>query len=563
MKKISNIIVLGLCLAAFFTSCVKEENYVREIAELNVNLTPIEENGSVVQGDAITDAMIWAFQCTLNDETGAPTIEDSATAIGARYVYDLDTYGSISVHVPLPICNGSQDYLLVAVINTQAYGNFNLTSGSTWGAIKAATFDSTGAFWSTYPNDVGLTPEVMPISNWTTFTVKSNNTHTDNCYQLNLPVYRTVSKAQFLVAKATNDFDLNILDVKVVANSGYSTGALLTANPETADGDNSEKIQRGKPDAEASTWWWASPTAVPTTNTPAEGETVAEGEGETESETTTPPAITYQLKNSDSGFSPVNNVTTEVSADDHGDDATYAWIGSTFLFENNNDAPYGETGCYDAAQGNGYNLYVKYSVDGQEQEVYTPLGKVVRNHDYQVRALVEAGGKLSLDLVVNEWKEEEVTYNYTEQVTVEGGNKLKWTKCANESEPIGNVKTVTLAAADSDNNTPYAECEFYISTPEDAEWHAAFVEGAINAFEFVDAGKGVSTIKGQVGAKYANGEPVKSTIKIRAKQANVSSNAEAFLSIVVVTPDGRTLSTDVLTENFRYKILQTGSFSNN
>lgn len=385
MKKITYILSAVACLAALLTSCVKEESYTREVAELNIDLTPTEEGGSVMQGDAITDAMIWAFQCTLNDETGAPTISDGAKAVGARYVYDLNTYGSISVHVPLPICNGSQDYLLVAVINTQAYGNFSLTSDSTWGAIKAATFGNGGAFWSQYPNDAGKTPEVMPISNWTTFTVTSDNTHDDNCYQLNLPVYRTVSKAQFLVAKATEDFDLDILDVKVVANSGYSTGALLTASPETAEGSNGEVIQRGKPDATATTWWWASPTAV----TRAEGATT--------------PAITYQLKNSDSGFSAVNNVTTEVSADDHGDDATYAWIGSTFLFENNNDADYGETGCYDAAQGDGYNLYVKYSVNGEEHEVYTPLGKVVRNHDYQVRAIVLGTAELSVKVAIAPW----------------------------------------------------------------------------------------------------------------------------------------------------------------
>ena len=403
MKKITYILSAVACLAALLTSCVKEESYTREVAELNIELTPAEEGGSVMQGDAIKDAMIWAFQCTIDDTTGAPTINHGAKAVCARYVYGLNTYGSISVHVPLPICNGSQDYLLVAVINTQAYGNFNLTSDSTWGAIKAATFGNGGAFWSKYPNDVGKTPEVMPISNWTTFTVTSDNTHDDNCYQLNLPVYRTVSKAQFLVARATDDFDLDILDVKVVANSGYSTGALLTASPETADGDNSEKIQRGKPDATATTWWWASPTAVPTTNTPAEGETVAEGEGETESETTTPPAITYQLKNSNSGFSVVNDITTVVPVANHGDDATYAWIGSTFLFENNNDADYGETGCYDAAQGDGYNLYVKYSVNGEEHEVYTPLGKVVRNHDYQVRATVLGTAELSVKVAIAPW----------------------------------------------------------------------------------------------------------------------------------------------------------------
>ena len=551
MKKISNIIVLGLCLAAFFTSCVKEENYVREIAELNVNLTPIEENGSVVQGDAITDAMIWAFQCTLNDETGAPTIEDSATAIGARYVYDLDTYGSISVHVPLPICNGSQDYLLVAVINTQAYGNFNLTSDSTWSAIKAATFGGGGAFWSQYPNDEGKTPEVMPISNWTTFTITSDNTHDDNCYQLNLPVYRTVAKAQFSVAKASENFDLDILDVKVVANSGYSAGALLTANAERATGSNNEKIQRGKPDAAATNWWWASPTEVTTTNTPAEGETVAEGEGEGEAE----PAIKYQLKNSDSGFSEVNDITTVVSADDHGDDATYAWIGSTFLFENNNDAPDGEnTGCYAAAQGNGYNLYVKYQIGEEDPiEVYTPLGKVVRNHDYQVRALVEAGGKMSLRIYVNEWKYYDVQeYNFETEVSVAENGTLNWTTSGGETpKENGEEKwtVVKLAPADDNSDKPYAVCTFNIATPVDATWRAALVGGNINAFEFVANGKGVSTVSGNVGEA--------ATITIRAKQQTVSSNMEAYLDIVVVTSDGRTLGTvGALADGYRQMITQ-------
>ena len=73
------------------------------------------------------------------------------------------------------------------------------------------------------------------------------------------------------------------------------------------------------------------------------------------------------------------------------------------MFENNNDAPYGETGCYDAAQGNGYNLYVKYSVNGEEHEVYTPLGKVVRNHDYQVRATVLGTAELSVKVAIAPW----------------------------------------------------------------------------------------------------------------------------------------------------------------
>lgn len=530
MKKISNIIVLGLCLAAFFTSCVKEENYVREIAELNVNLTPIEENGSVVQGDAITDAMIWAFQCTLDDTTGAPTISNDATAVGARYVYGLNTYGNISVHVPLPICDGSRSFLLVAVVNTQAYGNFSLTSESTWGAIKAATFGNGGAFWSTYPKDSELTPEVMPISNWTTFTVTSDNTHAGSCYQLNLPVYRTVAKAQFSVAKATDDFDLDILDVQVVANSGYSTGALLTANPETADGDNSEKIQRGKPDAEATTWWWASPTAV----TRAEGATA--------------PAITYQLKNSDSGFSVVNDITTVVPVANHNEigDATYAWIGSTFLFENNNDAPYGETGCYDAAQGNGYNLYVKYSVNGEEHEVYTPLGKVVRNHDYQVRALVEAGGKLSLSLAVNEWKEEKQELDYLNEVSI---GSVTWNPAESSD------KTITLSSSASVSAT----CEFELPTPKNGKWRVELIttSGKEGAFEVASAG---SSSYGQSAEGLISAENTKFTIRTTASNFNAPAVNAAKVRLIAETETNvggtkRTRTYEV--KNFDYTIVQS------
>ena len=138
-----------------------------ETAELSVNLTRAGTS-STVQGDAITDAWIWAFPCSMDAKTGAPTIDDGAKAGGSRYVYGLNNYGNISVHIPLPICDGEQDYLLVALINTQSFTGANLTSESTWGEIKRASFNNSADFWSTYPNDEELTPEVMPVSNWTT-----------------------------------------------------------------------------------------------------------------------------------------------------------------------------------------------------------------------------------------------------------------------------------------------------------------------------------------------------------------------------------------------------------
>ena len=65
MKNFSKILVSVICLAAFFTSCVKEEIRIREEIQFDVNLTRAGESSSQ-QGDQIQDIMIWAFD--LNDQ---------------------------------------------------------------------------------------------------------------------------------------------------------------------------------------------------------------------------------------------------------------------------------------------------------------------------------------------------------------------------------------------------------------------------------------------------------------------------------------------------------------
>jgi hypothetical protein len=378
LKRLIYLSYVAMCMVLLLGSCIKEEAFTVDTAELSVNLTRAGTE-STVQGDAITDAWIWAFQCSLNDTTGAPTIEDSAKAAGSRYVYGLNNYGNISVHVPLPTCNGEQDYLLVAIINTKTFSGMNLTAESTWGEIKRATFSAGADFWQRYPKD--LAPEVMPVSNWTTFTIKSSNTHSDNkCYQLNLPVHRAVAKAQFLVNKSNENLDVDILDAKVVAKGGYSNGSVLTRNAEIAVGSNTEAIQRGTPDASAANWWWAVPTATT--------------------------GVVYQMKNSDSGFNAVNDIAS-VASGASPKDQEYTWVASTFLFENNNDAPTPVGFDYSSQQGDGYNMYIKYQVNGETPvEVYTPLGKVVRNHDYTIKATVEqaVSGTLVINYIVTEWE---------------------------------------------------------------------------------------------------------------------------------------------------------------
>lgn len=479
---VKHTLAIAICAAALLSSCIKEPEYIRSTAELSVSLTGIEDTRSETQGNLIQDAWIWAYQCTLDKENGAPQIEDKATPVASRYVTGLNATNQISVHVPMPMCSEvdgkvvPQSYLLVAVINTEAFGSLDINANSNWGTVKNATFAQTGAFWGSYPKDNA--PEVMPISNWTTLTITNADTHSDNCYALNLPVYRAVAKTQLYMSKA-GDFDLQVLDAKVVANTEYSAGMLLTGNANNLDsngnqlkGDNNEAIQQGMPSEEANPWWWSASPAVKTAD-----------KG-------------YQLKNSASGFTPaeittLGNTTTP-------DTGVFTWVASTFLLENDNEAAYG-VGAYDTPQGEGYNLYVKYQVDGGEPvEVYTPLGKVVRNHDYQIKATVDAGGKMTLTVIVNEWSvEDRVDLDYQNTVTVSQNDRLQWDQVIADADGDGNVDTAVNANKMVESGVLYfpsttgqeAVCHFSLKSPVDGEWQAELVHvsGETGHFVFSDA----------------------------------------------------------------------------
>ena len=522
-----------------------------ETAELSVNLTRAGTQ-STVQGDAITDAWIWAFQCSIDKTTGAPDIDDVAKAKGSRYVYGLNNYGNISVHIPLPICDGTQDYLLVALINTQSFTGAELSSESTWGEIKSASFNNDAPFWDTYPNDEQKTPEVMPVSNWTTFTITSQNTHSDNCYKLNLPVYRAVAKTQFYASKADPSFDVDILDVKVVAESGYSNGMVLTRNAEQAVGSNSETIQRGVPDAEAAIWWWGNLTAASN--------------------------VVYQMKNSDSGFTAVNNIAT-VNALTNLAGGEFTWVASTFLYENNNDAPTPNNFDYASQQGQGYNMYIKYQVnDGTPVEVYTPLGKVVRNHDYQINATVDSGGSMSLDIIVNEWLlDEEQIMDYQNTVTVSDNDRLMWRSATPAAEggkttvhangtvttaPVGSITTTRTDLVDLGSLTEgRASLDFGLQAPTGGRWYAELVtiKGEVGAVVFADNNSTV--ISGDINTENRITLNIKNAKANSATQGGVTDNIVELQITAKKTWGGQERTYKVygltgLADNANYQLIQ-------
>lgn len=458
---VKHILAIAICAAALLSSCIKEENFKRDTVQLNVTLTRSSADSTqpgtgLEQGDRIDDVTLWAFSYT-EVSNGFPVIADGAKAVGYRYVSGItNTYGSIGIHVPLPTCDNTANYLIVAVINRSAFGkDFSLGQTSDWKTIREANFTADGAFWGVHPQSKD--PELMPVSNWAAFTINSGNVHEQNtngtwkCYNLQLPVYRAVAKSQLYMAKTSENFTLVVKEAKIVAKSGYSDGKVLTY---TSVNDTTKSEVKGLPSASGSDWWWTDPTKVNSVSY-AMRNTAVENSPSTWNEVT--------VSQTGSAESPQNN--------------TFQWVGSTFLLENDNEAAYGTTGAYEEAQGEGYNLYVKYQVDGGEPvEVYTPLGKVVRNHDYQVKATVDAGGQMTLTIIVNEWTEDEdQVIDYQNSVTVETGDMLKWTSYTSYSDTTNVVPVVDGNINFEGLNNGAAQCTFRLRTPIGGRWYAELV----------------------------------------------------------------------------------------
>lgn len=389
MKKFGQILTVAICLTVALVGCIKEESYKVEKALFTVDLTR-GATSSQEQGDRIQDVMIWAFKCTLDDTTGGVKSVQEGPATGWRYQQNLNTYQNISLHVELPICDGEQDYLVIAVLNTQAFGKLSSTSvdntfGSTttYEQLRSMVFDAKGAaFWQTYPNDAGKTPELMPISNWKTMTIKSSNTHPDNCYHMSMPVYRAVAKAQLYMNTSSDKFTVNVTGAKIISKSAPINGGVFTGNAKTVDGSNGEKSMQGNSDE--------------TVTIPQPLGTLTNG------------AVEKPLWNTSTNAWSNVTVNTVAQSGNAASDP-YTWVGSTFLYENG--AALTETG-YDTqpTSNGGYYMQVEYDVtvsDKRESHTkYVPLPATVRNHDYTVKATVEqaVNGHLVINYIVTEWE---------------------------------------------------------------------------------------------------------------------------------------------------------------
>lgn len=439
------------------------------------------------QGDKINDIMLWAFEVTTRGTVENP----DQPALGWRqYTPPTDTYTSLNLHLPVKICGAnSSRYRIIALLNRETFTDADgkaLTLGrnSTYNDIAAAMFVSSSLMSQAPAEGTPGTPAVMPITHWVDVTV-ANTGHSVNadgtftCPKVTIPVYRTVAKTQFFMAcKGTQTFDVRVKSLKLYCGDMPENGAVLSSLLSTALNSLTNDPK-----------WFTTPTM-------SGAEDVYEISGAANK------TLTKSLQ----------------SASDNILD--YDLIGAHFIYETTNQSNTPLAATTKPTNDFGYYYEIVYEADGQEHTYYTGIPySILRNHDYQVRALVEGGsGELSFEVVVNEWAVEEEIIDYTNIVTVTEEGRMKWTQLPDERQvPDGythdkdgyildsaekNVGVVPVpVTADSDGviymteyGDAYATCAFALSTPVGGTWHAVLetVSGDVDAFEIVEANSGAA-----------------------------------------------------------------------
>lgn len=193
-----------------------------------------------------------------------------------------------------------------------------------------------------------------------------------------------------------------------------------------------------------------------------------------------------------------------------------------------------------------FEIELKDYVDGKPTGDYHDI---VRNHHYQYTITkVNTGAGLDLDCSVLDWEEDLEEWVYSDVPTVSHDGHISW-KTGTVS---GNRVILTPSA-------PTAKFTFGLETPLGASWRAEFVtiKGKQNAFKFT---QGLNANISADGS-YATGnigELV--TLVVGTTGFAEVENNEAYLRILVVLPDSRTIRVSSLLHhdaNSEYEIVQT------
>lgn len=387
MRNFIKILTVSLLIAASIASCIKEEKYSVEQANIHVSLST-KASSSTQQGDGIEDVMIWAYMCDLNADGTVNSITQDAP-VGWRTATMPDgTYTSTNVHIQLPMCEGSQSYLIVAVVNKSKFGSIVDAQGQSlvlgrdtkYSELINAKFANADLINSAITESVNpATPTLMPVSHWAVCTVTNEHAY-PNSLELSMPVFRAIAKTQFFMAKMS-DFDLTVNSLELYCNQLPEDGVVLSA---LNVADLNSTLSTPTP-----TWLG---TATPTATT-AQSYTLVSGDN-----TAAVTAVRESRPTIGAGETAYNY---------------YTHIGAHFMHETaeacTNAADY-ETNGSAIPTGNGFYYKIQYTVGADSSPLtrYVAIpNAIVRNRDYQVHALVRADGQIDVNYVVAEWDDVE------------------------------------------------------------------------------------------------------------------------------------------------------------
>ena len=562
MKKVY-LLITAICLTAL-TGCIKEE-YTLEETAITVNVsTRATGTASTEQGDGIQDVNVWAFKYTESIENALENIgegftisyeyEDSnikSTILGWKNEGEteiaekvritnaatawsrspvLAAWSSVDVHLQFKACTATEKYILVAVINQEQFGTIKVGSEektlgryTTYSDLIKAKFvapNEPNELMSSNPgNGSGADPDYMPISHWTTFdltTAHAGKTHPNTCLEVPMPVYRALAKTQLLVAKSDANSTVTIKNVTLGSTAYPTEGALLSASVGTYANNKAGDFD----DYGATTPQWyvsdvtKSATAVTKDILTAESVTIGNDY-----------VLTEQEHNSN-------------TVENFGD---YQYITSYFLYENKGGSDAWNT----ASTNGGYYMDVTYNTGeatDKTERVWLPA--VVRNHDIQVRALVNAGGKMTLTINVMDWEPKENHWDFTDVVHVADGGQLKWIK--------GTEYDTNVNLDGNGGRTGEVECKFHIISPTGGTWVASLIGGDVNDFAFKVGDQLLPIVEGEISVEAS----AAATLTIVPKNPTVSSEKRVTLDIAVRTSDGRTIDASVVYGNAPRTIIQ-------
>jgi len=184
--------------------------------------------------------------------------------------------------------------------------------------------------------------------------------------------------------------------------------------------------------------------------------------------------------------------------------------------------------------------------------VYAGIGNIARNHIYEFEVTASSPVNLALNLHVMDWQSSTTTWNFEDNPGIADGGYIRWT----DDSYSGLIKDDALLIL---TQATTAEAHFTLASPIGGTWTAMLVpEGQTeqDAFMFVndDGTLADGAATGVIDGKDA-------TLRIRPVYEPLeSTNRRARLLISVRTPDGRTLTADMLQDNYghgnKYFIIQ-------